>query len=149
MVSGLSKKTSLILVIVALIMMGCSKSATQSGGLTGASAVEIEEIKNVLEAKQDSTKTFVFTGSNFKFMMDAKENPTIEVNEGDKVKIEFTSTEGFHDWVVDEFGATSKVRAGDPSTSVEFIADKKGTFEYYCSVGSHREMGMKGKLIVK
>ena len=138
----LSKKSMIVLAILVLLMTGCSKGATQSG-LTGASAVEIGEIEKNL----DSTKTFVITGANFKFVVDGKENPTIEVNEGDTVKIEFTSTEGFHDWVVEEFGATGKVRAGN-STSVEFIADKKGTFEYYCSVGSHREMGMTGQLIV-
>ena len=44
--------------------------------------------------------------------------------------------------------ATEKVAAG-VSSSVEFVADKKGTFEYYCSVGQHRANGMKGKLIVK
>ena len=134
----------IVLAILALLIAGCSKGTTQSG-LTGASAVEIKDI----EQKLDSTKTFIITGANFKFVVDGKENPTIEVNEGDTVKIKFTSTEGFHDWVVDEFGATAKVRAGDATTSVEFIADKKGTFEYYCSVGSHREMGMKGRFIVK
>ncbi len=34
-------------------------------------------------------------------------------------------------------------------TFVEFTADKKGTFEYYCSVGEHRVNGMKGKFIVE
>jgi plastocyanin len=29
------------------------------------------------------------------------------------------------------------------------VADKKGTFEYYCSVGQHRALGMKGKLVVE
>ena len=32
---------------------------------------------------------------------------------------------------------------------VEFVVDKAGTFEYYCSVGNHRQMGMVGKLIVE
>jgi hypothetical protein len=35
------------------------------------------------------------------------------------------------------------------SDVVEFTADKAGTFEYYCSVGNHRAMGMKGTLTVK
>ena len=93
-------------------------------------------------------KVFMVTGENYKFMMDGIEAPELKVNVGDRVKIKFTSTEGFHDWVVDEFSAaTEKVREGE-STSVEFIADKAGTFEYYCSVGSHRANGMFGNLIV-
>ncbi len=94
-------------------------------------------------------KTFVITGENFKFVMNEVNNPDIRVKQGDKVRIEFSSSNGFHDWKVDEFNAaTEKIRDGS-STSVEFIADKKGTFEYYCSIGKHRKMGMKGKLIVE
>jgi len=40
------------------------------------------------------------------------------------------------------------VTPGTP-TSVTFVADKTGTFEYYCSVGNHRAQGMVGKLIVE
>jgi plastocyanin len=35
------------------------------------------------------------------------------------------------------------------STFIEFVANKKGKFEYYCSVGEHRAMGMKGNLVVE
>src|SRR3989344_4573926 len=94
-------------------------------------------------------KVFVVDSSHLRFYIDGVENPDIKVKEGDKVRIEFTSSEGFHDWVVDEFGAkTEKVSAGG-SSSVEFVADKKGTFEYYCSVGQHRANGMFGKFIVE
>ena len=96
------------------------------------------------------TKTFVLTGENFKFKMNGKTNPEVRVKEGDKVRIEFSSAQGFHDWVVDEFdAATAQVKDTDGMSFVEFIADKKGSFEYYCSVGQHRQMGMKGMLIVE
>ncbi len=88
--------------------------------------------------------TFNLVGSNYTY--DVK---TIEVNEGDTVTINFVSENGFHDWVVDEFNAkTKQVNPGEP-TSVTFVANKKGTFEYYCSVGQHRANGMVGQLIVK
>jgi plastocyanin len=65
------------------------------------------------------------------------------------VRIEFTSTSGFHDWVIDEFdAATDRVRDGETS-SVTFVADQAGIFEYYCSVGSHRANGMHGRFIVR
>jgi plastocyanin len=65
------------------------------------------------------------------------------------VRIEFTSTSGYHDWVVDEFdAATEKVSDGE-SSFVEFVALGSGSFEYYCSVGSHRAAGMEGKFIVR
>lgn len=73
----------------------------------------------------------------------------IRVKKGETVTINFESTDGFHDWAVDEFNAqTQKVQPGT-KTSVTFVADKEGTFEYYCSVGNHRAMGMVGKLIVE
>ena len=57
--------------------------------------------------------------------------------------------EGFHNFTVDEFNArTRQINAGETDT-IQFTADKAGTFEYYCNVGNHREMGMVGKLIVE
>jgi len=92
---------------------------------------------------------FLLGGKNFAFLMDGKENPELRVKQGQKVRIEFTSESGFHDWVVDEFKAATKQVQTGGKTSVEFVADKKGTFEYYCSVGKHRQNGMKGNLIVE
>lgn len=98
---------------------------------------------------EESVKVFGVDSSHLRFYINGVENPDITVKEGDHVRIEFSSSEGFHDWVVDEFNArTERVNPGSIS-SVEFVADKKGTFEYYCSVGQHRANGMKGKLIVE
>ena len=86
---------------------------------------------------------------NYKFLVNGAENPDITVKEGDRVHIEFKSTGGFHDWSLDEFdAATQKVSEGE-SSSVDFIATSTGTFQYYCSVGNHRDQGMKGNLIVE
>lgn len=96
------------------------------------------------DAMMTNEKTFTVSGSNFSY--DVKE---IKVNKGDKVKIIFKNVEGFHDWNLDEFNAhTPKIQGGNQA-EVEFVADKTGTFEYYCSVGSHRQMGMVGNLIVE
>lgn len=103
----------------------------------------------VADSGSANVKTFVVDSSHLRFYIDGVENPNIKVKQGDKVRIEFSSSEGFHDWVLDEFNAaTERVNAGS-SSSVEFVADKKGTFEYYCSVGQHRANGMKGKFIVE
>ena len=111
---------------------------------------EMPATETVVVGNNQETSTFVLTAENFKFMMGQDEAPTLRVKLGDTVKIEFSSIDGFHDWVVDEFdAATSKVRPEDGMTVVEFIAVTKGTFEYYCSVGSHRAFGMVGNLIVE
>lgn len=100
--------------------------------------------KILTELQNVAVKEFTVEGSNYMF------NPsTITVNMGDTVKINFKNTQGFHDFKIDEFGAATK-QIKDPSTeTITFVANKAGTFEYYCSVGQHRSMGMKGTLTVK
>lgn len=109
----------------------------------------VEEPEEEILAEDIEVKTFVLNGGNFYFEMDGRKAPELRVKKGDKVRIEFTALEGFHDWVVDEFGAvTGRVKEGE-STFVEFTADQEGSFEYYCSVGSHRANGMVGTLVVE
>ena len=74
------------------------------------------------------------TGKAFEYSM-----TEITVNQGDVVTINYSSTQGNHDWVIDNMAATDKVRPEDGVTSVTFTANTVGTFEYYCSVGNHRE----------
>lgn len=89
-------------------------------------------------------KTFTLDGKPFAFSL--KE---IRVKEGDVVTITLTNSGGLHDWVVDEFNArTKQIKQGETDT-IEFVADKAGTYEYYCSVANHRQLGMVGKLIVE
>lgn len=89
-------------------------------------------------------KEFTVEGSNFKFVPSA-----ISVNKGDTVKITFKNVSGFHDFKIDAFNVATKQIQGGSQEVVTFTADKTGTFEYYCSVGTHRAMGMKGTLMVK
>jgi len=89
-------------------------------------------------------KEFTVSGQNFSFTPSL-----ITVAKGDKVKITFKNTSGFHDFRIDEFDVATK-QSQSPATEVlEFTADKIGSFEYYCSIGTHRAMGMKGTFKVE
>jgi len=90
------------------------------------------------------TREFAISASPYKFSV-----TEIRVKKGDTVKIVFKNEQGAHDWVVDEFNARTKVLQAGQTETIEFTADKTGTFEYYCSVMNHRQMGMVGKLIVE
>jgi plastocyanin len=71
------------------------------------------------------------------------------VKKGAKAKIVFKNIEGFHDFVIDELNVrTTQLKAGAEEV-VEFTPTEVGQFEFYCSVGKHREMGMKGTLTVE
>lgn len=89
-------------------------------------------------------KEFSVEGKNFEFSL--KE---IRVTKGDFVRINLTSTGGTHDLRIDDYEVGTDVIGAGKSSSLEFMAEKAGTFEFYCSVGSHRQMGMVGKLIVE
>jgi len=91
-----------------------------------------------------ATKEFTVSAANYTFDL-----TEIRVKKGDTVQLTLKNNEGFHDWVIDEFSArTGKLQVGQEET-ITFVADKTGTFEYYCSVGTHRAMGMKGNLTVE
>jgi len=90
-----------------------------------------------------TTKEFTVTGKNFSFAP-----ATMSVKKGDTVKITFVNDSGTHDLVVDGYNARTKVIQGGAQETITFVADKEGSFEYYCSVGQHRQMGMKGTLTV-
>ncbi|HLC90805.1 MAG TPA: cupredoxin domain-containing protein [Candidatus Nanoarchaeia archaeon] len=111
--------------------------------------VQAAEPADAAPTNTATTHTFKVVGGYFYYKINGENNPSLRVKQGDTVKIEFSSEEGLHDWVIDEFSAATKKVNPGTLTSVEFVADKKGTFEYYCSVGSHRNMGMKGNLVVE
>lgn len=73
----------------------------------------------------------------------------IRVKKGEKITIVLKNTEGIHDFVLDELNVLTDQIQPEGETSVEFTANDVGTFQYYCSVGNHREMGMVGNLIVE
>ena len=68
---------------------------------------------------------------------------------GDTVRVTFKVVQGQHDWNLDEFDAHTQVTPAGSEETVEFIADKAGEFEYYCSVPGHRAAGMVGTLRVE
>lgn len=124
-----------IIIVLVVIAIGASFvfSQKEQEFVTTSNAVVNEDIQ-----------TFDIKGLDYDY--DVKE---IRVKLGSTVKINFTNTEGFHDLVIDEFNAATKQIPVNQSETITFVADKAGTFEYYCSVGKHRANGMWGKLIVE
>lgn len=92
-----------------------------------------------------NSKQLMVDGSEFKFSM-----TSITLKKGEKVKLTLTNSGKMpHDFVVDELGVKTKTIKNGESDTIEFTPDKTGSFEFYCSVGSHRAMGMKGTMIVE
>ena len=83
--------------------------------------------------------------------IDGQVNPTLTVHEGDIVQITIVNGEGAeHDIVLPELHALSqRVTGPSASSTLVFHANDIGTFEYFCSVGGHREAGMHGLVKVE
>jgi plastocyanin len=80
--------------------------------------------------------------SNFAF------NPSvITTKPGDKVKVTFSKSTGFHTFTIDELDLNYSIAQGE---SLTFTAPSQpGQYPYYCDIGSNREAGMIGTLIVQ
>jgi cytochrome c oxidase subunit 2 len=77
-------------------------------------------------------------------------NPSvITVKKGDHVKLIITALDRDHGFKLEAYGIDQKLKKGDPAT-IEFTADKAGTFEFKCSQVCGLGHGkMKGKLVVE
>lgn len=134
------KKFIILILLVSLLAFAC----TANYGTIQPSTVSQEQntAQNVPAAS--GVKEFTIYASNFKLTPNE-----ITVKKGDKVKITYISEDTGHNLVIDQFNVKSNVIVKGEIQILEFTADKEGTFSMYCSVGSHRSLGMEGKIIVE
>lgn len=141
------KRGVYIAVLVGVIVVGAVLGVLLSQ--TTLQKAMFQESEEEVFALTGETKTFNLIGQANAFYIGSEKNPTIRVNWGDVVVVNLQSSVGFHDWSLSEYNlATQRVNPGQTS-SVEFVADQKGRFLYYCSVGAHRDEGMVGILLVE
>jgi heme/copper-type cytochrome/quinol oxidase subunit 2 len=104
--------------------------------------------RTVLITPTGVVKEFAMTAKRFEF------NPkTIEVNGGDTVRLKITSLDDGvgdgHGLGILEFGMSEVIRA-DQTVIFEFVADRTGTFTFFCSRYCGAGHGdMTGLLVVK
>ena len=93
--------------------------------------------------QQPAVKEFMIEATLWQFSPS-----TITVNKGDVVKLTLKNVEGVHGIYVPDYNVSLKADAGE-TKSVEFTADKAGTFPFRCNImcgEGHREM--TGTLVV-
>lgn len=130
MKKGSVVKGLLIFLAVALIGIGAMK-ITRSSYTTGNAVQDITTPAG--ETKEFNVKAFRF----------GYEPNSITLNEGDKVKIIINNTDTLHGMTIPQLGIS-----GD--NVIEFVADKKGEFDWYCNVFCGKGHGsMGGRLIVR
>lgn len=155
----MGKQTGIIIGIIVLLIIAfvgvkalrhttpqASQSTMENMTMTPSPTDAMSSSPSVSTSSQEvgAVKEFTVTGSNFKF-----DPSSITVKKGDSVKITFKNSGGLHDFVLDQFNVKTPIISSGQQATVQFVADKAGTFEYYCSVANHRAMGMVGNLIVQ
>ena len=143
-------KKMTILAVLALFLISCASNAPQGEEKTVGDSNTNTIPRQIEPAPEEHTNQ---TAENFKeFKMTAKKfefSPSIiEVNKGDKVRLIVTSIDIPHGISISEYGINENLPVGKPVT-IEFVADKQGTFTAFCSVfcgAGHSNM--KGQLIV-
>jgi len=101
------------------------------------------EFSDTPAAPKTETKEFSMTAKQWEFIPN-----TITVNKGDTVKLSIRSIDVSHGIALPEFGVSEFLRPGI-TTDLEFVADKTGTYSFYCSVQCGAGHGsMRGTLIV-
>lgn len=73
----------------------------------------------------------------------------IRVQQGETVRLELTSSDMAHNFIVDELDLSIPITNAGVTNSIEFTADEPGTYTYYCGVDGHREQGQVGQLIIE
>lgn len=141
MIIGVSGALIVLIVVIGSVLLG--KAGNKAPSPTPTTVAQTAPTTTTTTTT-GSVKTFTVEGGDFFF----KPN-TIKVKKGDTVKITFQNSDGMHDFVIDEFKVRTKIIRDGESVTVEFVADKAGSFEYYCSVQQHKKLGMKGTLTVE
>ena len=131
-------KKRLSFLFAAILLMLLMLSACGSNNQTTAKSDPATQTSNT-DATTGKVIDIKVAAKDFEF--DKKE---IHVKQGDKVRITLQSDDGGHGFAIPAYNVDIQ-----GNNSAEFTADKKGTFDYHCSIlcgTGHTEM--TGKLIV-
>jgi cytochrome c oxidase subunit 2 len=119
-------KRNVIIFLLALCAMAAGTSARQVKG-------DVEDVTSV-----------DITASRFQF-----DPATITVAQGDRVRLRLHSTDRSHAFAIKAFRVKALIPKAGEAVTVEFVADRAGSFDFtcaeYCGTGHG---GMKGRLVV-
>lgn len=132
--SGMKLYSTLVLLLMGIIFLsGCVSQQPPQPAATPTALITPTGV--ILE--------FTIRESNFKLSP-----ANVTVNKGDAVKIIVINDQGTHNLFVEGYNQRIKIVSAGNTQVMEFVADKTGTFNMWCEVPNHRNLGMKGQLIV-
>lgn len=106
--------------------------------------VKVETKTEVKAEVKPAVKSFTITAKSWEFSPS-----TITVKKGDTVRLTIKSVDVEHGFFLPAFNVNADLQPGKTAT-VEFVADKAGTFSFKCNVlCGEGHGGMNGKLVVE
>lgn len=140
-------KTKILLILLAIMsvfILGC-QNTIEPKTLDEFPSQDIKTVTIENQTPSNQTlKEFYITARQWEF-----EPRDITVSQGDLVRLTITSVDVEHGFALPDFGIDERLNPGD-AVVIEFIADKKGEFRFFCNVycGAGHQ-AMEGKIIVE
>ncbi|EKE14064.1 MAG: cytochrome c oxidase subunit II [uncultured bacterium] len=133
------------LIIIGLLVVGGVFLFNKNKPTVEQEKVSTETIQTATTTTpSNSIKEFTITAENWVFTPSM-----ITVKQGDKVKLTIKSIDVTHGFALPDFNVKVDLTPNKEET-VEFVADKKGEFTFFCSViCGDGHLDMKGKLVVE
>lgn len=163
-----SVRLLLLIPVAAVVLAGCTQQGASTTATPEAETQDemmLQDETSLINPEGDMVQDTGAPTSTSEAVMDEEGNIVVEmgnysfspstmtVKAGDTVKLKLVNKDMMHDFVIDELDVESNVLEEVGQEEVfEFTvpASAKGkSYEYYCSVGDHREKGMVGTLIVE
>ena len=145
----------LVLLIAAVVIVGCSQTL-KNPDTNGGNPVQANPQTNPASGNPSgNTTTGSLSGGSvkelnieaYKFGFRVLNN--VQINKGDTVKLTVTSTDGTHGFAMPDFNVDLSPIAQGESKSTTFVADRSGTFTYFCNVPcGPGHSSMRGELVV-
>ena len=108
-------------------------SQGQIRGLAGVAFIALAGL--VLGALQATAKhEFQVSAHKYAYRVSGSDTPEIHVRQGEIVRITFSAEDIPHSLTIDGPYRISKRAAPGKPVTFEFLADKPGTFEFYCNL---------------
>lgn len=149
MKTGIWLAIILVLAIAGTYLLISSEASRTGGVISDGVESDFKSNENNAESQKDTNsaenvKEFNIIARQWEFSP-----ATINVDEGDKVRLIIKSIDVTHGFDLPDFGINENLAPGKTVT-LEFVADKKGSFGFFCNIycgEGHRDM--KGVLIVE
>ena len=134
----------LVITGAVLVLLGAGCSPVYQAENTNSGQTVPAPAQQPVDKATSVVKEFTMTAKNWQFSP-----ATITVHTGDKVRLKITSLDVTHGFALPDYNIKADLAPGVEQT-IEFVADKSGTFPFHCSVfcgAGHREM--VGSLVVQ